>query len=184
MKTEHELARALKEMMSTRSLNDISVSELSKKCGISRKTFYYHYHDIYDLLTQVYLDEKIANIGSATNINELINIIWEYYQKNSKFIDATLESAGKDLFSEFIYNAIYTTILKFINRIDTDKKLSLSEKRNITRFYAFGYSNSIVYYLANYKNRTINGLKNSFLFLDDSNLKVSVQKAIKKAGNL
>lgn len=179
MKTEHELARALKEMMSTRSLDDISVSELSKKCNISRKTFYYHYHDIYDLLTQVFLDEKIANLNSANNINDLIDIIWDYYQKNSSFVDATLDSAGKDLFSEFLYNAIYTTILKFINRIDSDKVLSLSIKRSITRFYAFGYSNSIVYYIENYKNKSLVGLKDNFMFLSDTNLKNSVQKAIK-----
>ena len=179
MKTEHELARALKEMMSTRSLDDISVSELSKKCNISRKTFYYHYHDIYDLLTQVFLDEKIANLNSANNINDLIDIIWDYYQKNNRFIDATLDSAGKDLFSEFLYNAIYTTILKFVNRIDVDKVLSLATKRSITRFYAFGYSSSIVYYIENYKNKTLAGLKGNFMFLDDSNLKNSVQKAIK-----
>ena len=180
MKTEHELAKVLKEMMSTRSLNDISVSELSKRCGISRKTFYYHYHDIYDLLTQVFLDEKIANLNAANNMNDLINIIWDYYTKNSKFIDATIDSAGKDLFSEFIYNAIYTTILRFVNRIDTEKTLALSTKRNITRFYAFAYSNSIVYYLASYKNRTLVGLKSCFTFIDDSCLKNSVQNAIKK----
>ena len=56
MKTEHALARTLKEMMSSQPLDDISVLEISKKCGVSRKTFYYHYHDIYDLLTQVFLD--------------------------------------------------------------------------------------------------------------------------------
>ena len=180
MKTEHELAKVLKEMMSTRSLNDITVNELSKRCGISRKTFYYHYHDIYDLLTQVFLDEKIANLNTATNIDSLINIIWDYYTKNSEFIDATINSAGKDLFSEFIYNAIYTTILHFVNKIDSNKTLSLTFKRNITRFYAFAYSNSIVYYLASYKNRTLNGLKSCFMFIDDSSLKNSVQNAIKK----
>jgi len=180
MKTEHELAKALKEMMSSRSLDDISVSELSKKCNVSRKTFYYHYHDIYDLLAQVFLDEKIANLHLANNIDDLINIIWAYYQNNSRFIDATINSAGKDLFSEFVYNAIYTTITKFINKIDTQKLLSLSTKRNITRFYAFGYSNSIVYYLASYKNRTLVGLKNCFTFMDDVDLEISVQKAIKR----
>lgn len=180
MKTEHELARILKEMMATQALDDISVSELSKKCGVSRKTFYYHYHDIYDLLTQVFLDERIPNINNANTINEAIGIIWIYYERNSKFIDATIESAGKDLFSEFIYNALYTTITKFVNRLDVKKELNINQKRNITRFYAFAYSNSIVYYLASYKNRTLVGLRSCFTFIDDSSLENSVQKATKK----
>ena len=116
MKTEHALARALKEMMSSQPLDSISVSALSDKCGVSRKTFYYHYHDIYDLLTEVFLDEKIPNLQNANNYDELIDIVWKYYQNNMAFIDATLSSAVKDLFSEFIYNIFYTTTIRFINR--------------------------------------------------------------------
>ena len=109
MKTEHALARALKEMMSNQPLDSISVMEISSKCGVSRKTFYYHYHDIYDLLTQVFLDEKIPGVNSCDNFVSLIEIVYKYYVANEKFIDATLSSAGKDLFSEFIYNIFYIT---------------------------------------------------------------------------
>ena len=51
MKTGYALGLALKDMMAHQPLETISVLELSKKCGVSRKTFYYHYHDIYDLFT-------------------------------------------------------------------------------------------------------------------------------------
>ena len=105
MKTEHELAKILKHMMASQPLESISVVEMTKKCGVSRKTFYYHYHDTYDLLTQVFLDEKIPNIANANNFNELITIVWNYYKSNEAFINATLASAGKDLFEEFIFNA-------------------------------------------------------------------------------
>ena len=179
MKTEHALARALKEMMSSQPLDSISVSALSDKCGVSRKTFYYHYHDIYDLLTEVFLDEKIPNLQNANNYDELIDIVWKYYQNNMAFIDATLSSAGKDLFSEFIYNIFYTTTIRFINRYDDAKKIPLSNKKSIARFYASGYGNSIVYYLSNYKNKSIHGLKNTFVFVDNKNLEISLQKAVK-----
>ena len=88
MKTEHALARALKEMMSNQPLESISVMEISSKCGVSRKTFYYHYHDIYDLLTQVFLEEKIPGANTATSFPELIQLVFEYYKNNQAFIDA------------------------------------------------------------------------------------------------
>lgn len=179
MKTEHELAKALKEMMSSQPLDTISVSELSKKCNVSRKTFYYHYHDIYDLLTQVFLDEKITGINSVSNYDELINLIWKYYQNNEAFISATLSSAGRELFEEFIFHILYVSTVKFINKYEDAKKLSINIRQSIARFYASGYTNFIVYYLTNYKKKSIIGLKNCFVFLDDDRIKNSINLALK-----
>ena len=178
MKTGHALALTLKDMMSKQPLETISVLELSKKCGISRKTFYYHYHDTYDLLTQVFLEEKIPGVNNATTFQELIVFVFEYYKDNQAFVDATLQSAGSDLFSEFVYNVFYTTALKFIKKIDEDNILHPNTKNSIARFYAYGYGNSTVYYLTNYKNKTLIGLMNSFNFIDKENFKKNVQKAI------
>ncbi len=58
MKTEHRLAETLKSLMSEVPLDSISVTMLSERCHINRQTFYYHFHDIYDLLTLVFLDER------------------------------------------------------------------------------------------------------------------------------
>ena len=178
MKTEHALAVVLKDMMSHQPLDTISVLELSKKCHISRKTFYYHYHDIYDLLTQVFLEEKIPGAQSADSFRSLIEIVFNYYKANEAFINATLASAGKDLLSEFVYNIFYTSALRFIKKIDADNVLHPNSKKSIARFYAFGYGYSTVYYLSNYKVKTLNGLINSFNFIDADNFKKNVQKAI------
>lgn len=178
MKTGHALAIALKDMMAKQPLETISVLELSKRCEVSRKTFYYHYHDIYDLLTQVFLEEKIAEVNSASNFIELVGLVFQYYKDNQAFVDATLQSAGSDLFSEFVYNIFYTAALRFIKKIDEENILHPNTKKSIARFYAYGYGNSTVYYLSNYKNKTLIGLMNSFSFIDKENFKKNVQKAI------
>ena len=184
MKTEHALALALKDMMSHQPIDSISVLELSKKCGISRKTFYYHYHDIYDLLTQVFLEEKIPGVNAAEDYKTLIECVFNYYKSNEEFINATVNSAGKELFFEFIYNVFYTAGLRFINKIDSDKVLSPTNRKSISRFYAYGYGNSTVYYLSNYRYKTLQGLINSFSFIDDKNFEKNVQKAIKNSINV
>ena len=183
MKTQHALGIVLKDMMAKQPLETISVLELTKRCKVSRKTFYYHYHDIYDLLTQVFLEEKIQGASTATNFQELIELVFEYYKENQAFIDATLQSAGEDLFSEFIYNIFYTTALREIKKIDSENILHPNTRKSIARFYAYGYGNSTVYYLSNYKNKTLIGLQSSFNFIDKDNFKKNVQKAIKLEKN-
>lgn len=173
MKTEHKLALALKTMMSEVPLDDISVTALTRRCHINRKTFYYHFHDIFDLLTQVFLDERIEEAESTRDIPQLMKVIFDYYTKNMKFIEATLGSAGKELIQEFIYNLCYTNFLKFINNNPEGKRVHINDRKYIARFYAFAYSNSIIYYLSTYKNKTYSGLMNCFSFqskdvLDDA----------------
>ena len=75
MKTEYRLAEALKNMMSEVSLDSISVTTLTKKCKVNRQTFYYHFHDIYDLLTLIFLNEEIEDIETARNIKEMLGLI-------------------------------------------------------------------------------------------------------------
>ena len=48
--TKQALSEALKAMMKKKPLNKITVRELVEDCGVNRKTFYYHFEDIPDLL--------------------------------------------------------------------------------------------------------------------------------------
>ena len=178
MKTEHRLAEALKEMMSAIPLDEISVTMLVKKCKVNRQTFYYHFHDIYDLLTLVFLDEHIPNIEEVRNTKEMIKCIYAYYTKNSNFIDASLNSAGRDLFEEFIYNATYKTVYKIVNEQKDSKKIYLNDRKAIARFYSQAYSHSIVYYLSTYKNKTLDGLLGCFAFESDESFAKAVEKML------
>ncbi len=178
MKTQHLLVEALKEMMSEAPLDTISVNALAQRCGISRKTFYYHFQDIYDLLAQTFLDEKIEGIQNVNNPQELVSVIFKYYTKNREFIDATLDSAGRDLFREFINSHCYNSFLKQINKLENAKKVHVNDRKAIVRFYSAGYSNSIVFYLSNIKNKTLDGLLKSVSFLGDDFLNVALQSVI------
>ena len=178
MKTEHRLAETLKEMMAEMPLDEISVTTLVKKCHVNRQTFYYHFHDIYDLLTLVFLDETIDGVDEANSINQLIRCIFAYYQKNKSFIDATNNSAAKDLFESFIYNVTYKTTFKIVNEQKDSKKLHHNDRKAIARFYAQAYSNSIVYYLSTFKNKTIDGLLASFAFESEDNFARAVERML------
>ena len=182
MKTEHRLAVALKEMLAKVPLDSISVTALSERCEVSRKTFYYHFHDIYDLLTLVFLNEKVEGIQSAKSPREVLSKIYDYYLKNNKFIDATINSAGRDLFEEFVYNNCYQSFMRIINLVPESKKITLNEKKAIVRFYTAGYSSAIVFYLTNSKNKNYEGLKLALSFLGEEFLRNAVIDLVKSKG--
>ena len=57
-KTKRQLRLALMQLMAEKNVKDISVRELAAIADINRGTFYIHYKDVYDLLSQ--LEEEMA----------------------------------------------------------------------------------------------------------------------------
>ena len=58
--TKNQILNALALLLQTKRLDDITVTELVEKCGISRQAFYYHFSDLYGVVDygiQQLLDE-------------------------------------------------------------------------------------------------------------------------------
>ena len=144
MITEAKLKYALKELMQTKSLNDINVTTLCEKCGCHRQTFYYHYTDIYDLLAAVFLNEVVEGVNEAKDVKGVLLAILEYSKNNFSFIRSCYNSAAHDLVDAFFYNKIISKVFTLLNNAN-NYSLSVASYRNISRRYAsivgneFGY---------------------------------------------
>ena len=182
MKTEFRLAQTLKELMSENyPLNEISVNLLTKRCKISRPTFYYHFHDIYDLVTLVFLNESIPEIKRAKNLTKILNCIYNYYVSNRNFIDVIIASSAKDLFEEFIANNCYQAFFKILYTLDDERALTLTHRKHIARFYSTAFGKMITFYFDNYKEKTFEGLIETLGFIDEEFLQIAIineQKSI------
>ena len=65
--TKRALEASLKQLLLTKPLDKITVTDICEDCGISRMTFYYHFKDIYDLVEWVCLeDARVALDGKKT----------------------------------------------------------------------------------------------------------------------
>ena len=139
MKTQRRLAEILKATMAETPLDEISVSSLATKAGINRKTFYYHFHDVYDLLTLVFLSEKVEKITKTTNPHEVFEAIYTYYTKNEKFVVVKgkgliqLRKIGTDKIVEFEVNGDEITVVDMIPGY-THNIINLSDTEDLVTF--------------------------------------------------
>lgn len=144
MKTEVVLANALKELMSKESLDNITVKRLADMCDIKRQTFYYHFRDIYDLLTWIFLNENIKTRKPLNTWQDAVRVITKYVSKNKKFIQNTLSSAGRDLFEQFVSSYLYSFTLQYFAKIDAKLKVPSEDKRFFSTYYVSGISKAII----------------------------------------
>ena len=62
--TKQMLADALYRILEKKPLDRIRISDLTQECGVNRQTFYYHFHDIYELVEWIYLTQAQQAIGA------------------------------------------------------------------------------------------------------------------------
>ena len=62
--TKQAMAMALKQLMTQKSMEKISIREIMEGCGMKRQNFYYHFDDIYDLLRWMFREEAVSLLDS------------------------------------------------------------------------------------------------------------------------
>lgn len=110
--TKKALAAALRDLMETEPFEKINVAQICEKCGMSRKSFYYHFKDKYDLVNWIF-DIEILDLVTALNEQEtyggrmeFLEKICDYFYANRSFYRKALKIEGQNSFSDHIQEAI------------------------------------------------------------------------------
>lgn len=67
--TKHALANAMKALLEEQSFDKISVSDICERCGMNRKSFYYHFRDKHDLVNWIFDTEFIELNQSCSEVS-------------------------------------------------------------------------------------------------------------------
>ena len=103
--TKEVIANATKHLMEEIPFKHITTADIIKKCGISRKTFYYHFKDKYDLVNWIFSVEIIDGIIDNTSIDNLTNCylkLCQYIKGNGAFCTNAINANGQNCLIEFL----------------------------------------------------------------------------------
>ena len=111
-KTKRAMATALKELMETTPFEKINVAQIADRCGMSRKSFYYHFKDKYDLINWIF-DEETGELVKDLNWEdtysgrmEQMERICDYFYENRDFYRRALRIQGQNSFSEHLWEQV------------------------------------------------------------------------------
>lgn len=154
MNTKKTLSASLKKLMEHKKLSKISVSEIVADCGVNRKTFYYHFEDIYALLKWTLEQETVEvlkNFDLRTNSKEAITFVADYVDKNKHILNCAYDSMGRDGMSRFFRSDFYGIILFIISQVESEKNAELPEdfKKYLVNFYTEALSGVLIDYFQN-----------------------------------
>ena len=128
--TKKMFAKSLKEVMKTKPFSKITVSELIRDCGVNRKTFYYHFTDIYDLLKWTLEEEEIEvvkNFDLVADYEKAISFVLDYVEQNEHILNCAYDSIGRDEMKRFFYKDFITLTMSIIRNVEREKNLVLED---------------------------------------------------------
>ena len=75
--TKSALGGALKKLVTEKPFEKISIGEICDLCNMNRKSFYYHFHDKYELVIWIFENEFIESTNGQVhgNIGETMSLL-------------------------------------------------------------------------------------------------------------
>lgn len=138
--TKKMLADSLKKAMKEKSFSKITVSEIIQDCGVNRKTFYYHFEDIYALLKWMFDEEAIEvvrHFDLLVDYGEAIRFIMNYVDENEYIISCAYNSIGREEMKRFFCTDFLGIIISVIDsaEIRIGKRFDPDFKEYVAQFY-------------------------------------------------
>lgn len=131
LRTKQSLAAALKHAMEKKKLSKITVSELITACNVNRKTFYYHFENIYALLKWMLEQETVEvvkNFDLVVNAEEAIRFVMDYVEQNKNMINSALDSVRYEEIKSFFYDDLFSVMYGVIEQGEENLKVKIDRQ--------------------------------------------------------
>ena len=184
LKTKKALAAALKSGMEKKTLSKITVSELIAECNINRKTFYYHFQDIYDLLKWMLEEEAIEVVKKFDMIvdsEEAFDFIMNYVEENKHIINCAYDSMGNEELKRFFYTDCYGIIRSVIENGEQVLGLSVDDsfKDFMAEFYTEASAGMLIAWVKNRVTQDRETVKKNLLLICRVSIPAILKEAVK-----
>ncbi|MBQ3266427.1 MAG: TetR family transcriptional regulator C-terminal domain-containing protein [Atopobiaceae bacterium] len=134
------LARALLEYLELHPNEPVSVTSITRICGISRQSFYYHFRDIHDLYAWTLHHELVKTVrpvrgeGWRTEIQAVLERMYE----NRLLVMRAAQARGSVNIDELLKNELGIHIMRSVEEISTGLGIAPADRALIARFYTAG----------------------------------------------
>ena len=171
IKTRQNIKNAVLELMSEKTISSITITDVSKKAMINRKTFYRHYNSVDEVIMEIE-EDILSTLYSLLNKNNTscleIGIVLEYIGKTIQMYKDTLYKTLK-LSPEYIYSGRLKELLRKTTEVSIKKVVGItndSTLRVMSQFLVSGV-------LSVYAEWLENDCKESLEFIVKTTRKIS-----------
>lgn len=138
---------ALKRNLKKKPITKITIQELSTECGLSRRTFYRYFKDIYDLLEWGYQTEiknKIEPYIDFDHWKDGLLDMFNYFYSNQETSISIIKYSRRTYLENFLNTILKESIQPVMENEPHFHTLSEDKKIFLIKFYALSFTTLLI----------------------------------------
>ena len=138
-RTKAMFAEELEEMLREMPLSKVRVSRLCERCGATTPTFYYYFHDKYELVAWVFLRDYSHVTGDSAReyTPELLNEMNDRLESRKLFYQRCFEDSGQNCIDEYCSDFNMRMAERAFSHAHDGAAMS-AEQRSAVRYHNYG----------------------------------------------
>lgn len=196
--TKRMLSLSLKKLLAKTTLDNITIQDITDDAEVSRKTFYYHFQDIYALLEWTLSEDCRCLLESKVkrgDWQESIVTLFEYMQENRLIILNAFHSLERDTLEHEVFSILSPLLFDLLNAQPNFELLNDEDQRFIVSVYGLGVtglllrwistdmlapSEPLIRQLYRLASGSLDGIIQRFLATEDSPIDFPPDTSVKK----
>lgn len=178
--TKNLIKNQFMNLLDKKTLNSITVTELAKKCEIERKTFYYHYENLEQLIKEIFeseLDKVIEEFNEKLSWEDSFILAASFILDNKRAIKHMYQSDYKVDVEKYIFSMAGEVITKYVRHLSKDTNAKEIDKKLISYFYQCALSSALIQWIATDMQTDPVVITNRLGKLMDGNILLSLKRS-------
>lgn len=167
-------------LLDNKTLDNITVTELAKKCNIERKTFYYHYENLEQLIKEIFeseLDIVIEEFNEHLSWEDSFILAAKFILDNEKAIRHMYQSDYKADVEKYVFSMAGEVISKYVSHISKETRAKDIDINLISYFYQCALSSTLIQWIATNMKTDPIMITNRIGKLMDGNILLSLKRS-------
>ncbi|WP_273497810.1 TetR/AcrR family transcriptional regulator [Peptoniphilus rhinitidis] len=169
-------------LLNKKQLHNITVTELAKQCKIERKTFYYHYENLTQLVKEIFDEELeivIEEFNETLSWEESFILGAKFILNNKKLVKHIYESDYRIDLEKYIFSISGEIMRKYVRRVGQTTKAQEVDMKLIAYFYQCALSSALIQWVATDMKTDPKAITRRIGELMDGNILLSLKRSEK-----
>ena len=137
--TKDAISDTFLEILQKKNIDKITVKDISEACGITRQTFYYHFHDIIEVVEWALEKDSrkiLKRSLQASSVRETLRIFVEAAIEQRELIDRLLKSQRREETERIIMDTVQAGMKELAEKREETGRVSRSDMEMSCKFYS------------------------------------------------
>lgn len=149
---DQAIIRSFKRLIKNHTFDAISVGQIALHAHITRRAFYNHFRDKYDLVSAIFDREIMQDIMRLTTIEHWADgsLLWcKYLRDNQNYYAKLLPLQTQNSLRTRFYEITSRQVGLLLKQIEDQRKLSVQDQKIITDYVFYSYIGLLEQWLTN-----------------------------------